>query len=92
MKPLSRIWSSIWTIFVRARKVAAVVILAWLVDRTLLVTIDSSTTSVEARMATATMISSSVKPESVFPSLDDLIPFVVVADAEVRLDLERCRS
>ena len=47
----------------RARNVAAVVILAWFVERTLLVTIDSITTSVAARMATATMISSSVKPE-----------------------------
>ena len=51
------------TILVRASSVAEVVILAWLVDRTLLVTIESNTTSVEERMAMATMISSSVKPE-----------------------------
>ncbi len=41
------------TILPRASSVAAVVILAWLVARMLLVTIASSTTSVSDRMATA---------------------------------------
>src|SRR4029078_1049267 len=50
-------------ILVRARNVAAVVILAWLVARTLLVTMPSKLTSVRDRIAKATMISISVKPD-----------------------------